>query len=199
MTLDSVRPESAFATDPDLAAAWRQRPGDDYSADIATLLSVHPWQRLNYRYGRWQSEGSALASMLTLTIWEGYHWETDDRSFQVLDPHTGRPLGEMYRRKDVLAMPGGALEFAGDPASIGAYRPLGGGLDTISLGWCWFLNLAVLRQGVAALRAGADRLPPAYKKVDLEVNDRFREWFVDSPDKPGRRAPNSTAARVYRP
>ncbi|NJC71925.1 hypothetical protein HC031_19710 [Planosporangium thailandense] len=227
---DPIRPDAALA-DPNLHVALAERlpalesaaamggPKDkaalEYALDAWSLLAAYPWQRLNYRYGRWQSEVTAWKALLTFELWESYHWERNTESFQVLDPYTGVRLGEFYAQAalrkftwggqpymqpDVLAMPGGTLEFAGNPASIGVYRPVGGGADTIRLSWCPWLNSGTLREGIAALRSGsADRLPPPYQSIDLDLLDKYRAWFVDEPDKPQRKAPWAYEARTYRP
>ena len=210
--VDPVRPGSALA-DPTLQAAWtdrlhelqaaaaaggaKERKRLECAADIRSILAVYPWQRLNYRYGRWESAQTFWKAIITLDVWEAYHWETNDRTFQLLDPRSGQKLGELLARPGLLTMPAGTLEFAGDPASIGVYRPSGGAVDTITLGWCWLLNGVTLRKGIDALRGGADRLPPPYRQIDLDLHDKFRAWFVDEPAKPGREAPNSKETESY--
>src|SRR4051794_15877772 len=97
---DAVRAGSALA-DPDLRAALAQRlSGLEAAAatggskdkdslenvlDMWSLLAAYPWQRLNYRHGRWQSEQTFWKALITFGIWESYHWERNEDSFQVLD------------------------------------------------------------------------------------------------------------------
>ncbi|WP_212997581.1 hypothetical protein [Winogradskya consettensis] len=177
------------------------------------MLAAYPWQRLNYRFGRWQAEQTLWKGFVTFGAWETYHWESTVESFQLLDPYTGAKLGEMYSQKrlqffkgsayaepDVLTPPAGAVEVAGDPRSIAAYRPAGGAADTIRISWDPYLNNVVLREGIQALRTGqSDTLPPAYLFVDLDLLDKYRAWFVDEPDKPARKAPWANDVRTYRP
>jgi hypothetical protein len=225
---DPIRPGAAL-DDPNLRAALAERlPALEAAAatggskakealtnalDTWSLLAAYPWQRLSYRYGRWQSAQTFWKGLVTLGMWEAYHWARNADSFQVLDPYTGARLGELYAQSalkrrvgepytepDLIQMPGGTFEFAGDPASIGVYRPVGGGADTIRLSWCQYLNVGTLRKGIDALRTGsADRLPPPYQFVDLDLLDKYRAWFVDEPDKPQRKAPWAQEVRTYRP
>ncbi|GII23340.1 hypothetical protein [Planosporangium mesophilum] len=225
---DPIRPGAAL-TDPNLREALAERltrleaaaatggrkekQSLEDARDTWSLLAAFPWQRLNYRYGRWQSAQTFWKAAITLGLWESYHWERTTESFQVLDPYTGARLGEFYPQSelkrrvgrpytetDLLQMPGGTLEFAGDPASIGVYRLVGGDVDTISLSWCPWLNNVTLRKGIAMLRAGnADRLPPPYQFVDLDLLDKYRAWFADEPDKPQRKAPYASEVNPYRP
>jgi hypothetical protein len=225
---DPIRPDSALATDPDLASALAAGlPAVEAAAasggkgeklalanalDTWSLLAAYPWQRLNYRFGRWQAEITGWKALVSFEAWESYHWARNDETFQVLDPHTGQRLGEFYAqqplrklrgapyaRPELITAPGGTLEFAGNPATIGVYRPAGGGADAIRLSWIPWLNNGVLREGIAALRSGAaDRLPPPYQFVDLDLLDKYRAWHVDEPDKPSRKAPWANEARLYR-
>lgn len=97
-------------------------------------------------------------------------------------------------------MHGGTLEFAGDPASVGVHRPVGGAADTIRFTWNPWFNVEALRSGIEALRTGsADRLPPPYHFIDLDLLDKYRAWFVDEPDKPQRKAPYASEVSPYRP
>jgi len=163
--------------------------------------------------GHWASEANVWKAALTFDAWESYRWQRNEDSFQVLDPHGGARLGELYsqaklrklngtpyERPEAIVAPGGTLEFAGDPATIGVYRPPGGGADTIRLSWNPYLNNEVLRDGIAALRDGsAGQLPPPYQFVDWDLLDKYRVWFADSPDKPAGKAPWASEARLYRP
>jgi hypothetical protein len=226
---DPIRPGSAL-TDPDLRAALAARLPELESAAATggrsakgvfekalntwSLLAAYPWRRLNYRFGRWQSETILWKGLITFELWESYHWERIEDSFQLLDPYTGDRLGEFYSHSElrrislrkryiepeVLIQPGGALEFVGEPGAIGAYRPLGGGADTIRYSWCPWLHSGVLGKGIEALRTGTlDRLPPPYMFIDLDLLDKYRAWFVDEPNKPQRKAPWAYEARTYRP
>ncbi|HYU03720.1 MAG TPA: hypothetical protein VEL02_07745 [Jatrophihabitantaceae bacterium] len=225
---DAIRPDSALATDPNLAAALaaelppieaaaasggkREKLALANALDTWSLLAAYPWRRLNYRYGRWQAEITGWKALISFEAWESYHWARNDETFQVLDPHSAQRLGELYTqarlrrfdgtpyaRPEQIMQPGGSLEFAGNPATIGVYRPPGGGADTIRLSWNPWLNNVALRDGIAALRSGnADRLPPPYQFVDFDLLDKYRAWFTDEPDKPSRKAPWANEARLYR-
>ena len=225
---DPIRPDSALATEPDLADALaaalpelekaaaagkaeKRAFGD--AQDTWSLLAAYPWQRLNYRFGRWQAEPTMWKALLTFEAWESYHWARVEDSFQLLDPYTGKRIGELYAqqqlhrlsgrpydRPDVIQQPAGTLEFVGNPATIGAYRPADGGPETLRFSWNPWLNNVALRDGIAMLRSGAaDRLPPPYQFVDLDLLDKYRAWFADEPDKPKRKAPWANEARLYRP
>ncbi|GAB1689439.1 hypothetical protein [Krasilnikovia sp. M28-CT-15] len=226
---DRIRPDSALATEPDLAAALdaelraleavaasgdkRDKLALANALDTWSLLASLPWQRLNYRWGRWQAEQTGWKALISFEAWESYHWQHDDDRFQVIDPHSGQRLGEfyaqsqlrkfdgkVYERPEAIMQPGGTLEFAGNPATIGVYRPPGGGADSIRFTWNPWLNNGVLRDGIAALRSGsADSLPPPYQFVDLDLLDKYRIWCIDQPDKPGTKAPFASEARLYRP
>jgi hypothetical protein len=144
-------------------------------------------------------------ALITFDAWESYHWARNDETFQVIDPYEGKRLGEFAAQAkgpyaEVIVAPGGSLEFAGHPGSIGVYRPAGGGAETIRLSWNPWLNNVVLREGIAALRSGvADQPPPPYQFVDLDLLDKYRRWFVDQPEKPVGKAPWANEARLYRP
>jgi len=226
---DSIRPGSALATEADLAAALaaeltrlqaaaasggkKEQLALDNARDTWSLLAAYPWLRLNYRWGRWEADVTFWKALITFDLWESYRWARNTETFQVLDPHGGQRLGELltqdrlrrfdgapYARPEVLTQPGGSLEFAGEPGSIGVYRPPGGPADSIRFTWSPWLNNVVLREGIAALRSGAaDRLPPPYQFVDHDLLDKYRAWFVDEPDKPSRKAPYANEARLYRP
>jgi hypothetical protein len=213
--LERARPASALGADPGLAAVLADRilglesaaasgGGKEREAlatalDTWTILAAYPWVRLNYRHGCWESDGSWWASLLTFTIWENYHWVRTDSTFQMFDPHSGERIGEFWARpKGLLAMPAGTLMFAGDPETIGVYWPAGGDVDKITLGWSFVRGSGPLRdEKVEALRHGAERLPPAKEKIRLEINDWYRVWYVDSPEKPRQRAKNTLPARYY--
>ncbi|MFI5890081.1 hypothetical protein ACIA5D_08160 [Actinoplanes sp. NPDC051513] len=227
--VDIVRPGSALATEPGLATALAaaippleaaaasggkaEKSALANANDTYSLLAALPWQRANYRIGHWASEATVWKALLTFDAWESYRWQRNEERFQVLDPHGGRRLGELYSQAELRRMngkpyaapelivpPGGTLEFAGDPATIGVYRPPGGGADSIRFSWNPYLNNEVLRDGIAALRAGtADRLPPPYQFVDWDLLDKYRVWFTESRDKPGGKAPWASEARLYRP
>lgn len=112
---DAIRPDAAL-NDPDLRAALAERlPTLEAAAaaggskaklslanalDTWSLLAAHPWQRYNYRYGRWQSEESLWKGLLSFGVWETYHRERNTDSFQLLDPYTGNPgwANSMRRR-----------------------------------------------------------------------------------------------------
>jgi hypothetical protein len=214
---DPIRPDSVLATDPALAAALAgklpllgtaaaaggkpEKLALANALDTWSLLAACPWQRLNYRYGRWQAEATVWKALLTFDAWESYHWARNDETFQVIDPYGGQRLGEFFTQAPAtITAPGGSLEFAGHPGSIGAYRPAGGGADTVRLSWNPWLNNVVLREGIAALRSGAaDQLPAPYQFVDLNLLDKYRRWFADQPDKPAGKAPWANEARLYRP
>jgi hypothetical protein len=226
---DTIRHGSALAAVPRLAAAHpppnppleaaaasggkaeKTALADAY--DTYSLLAALPWHRLNYRIGHWASEANTWKALLTFDAWESYRWQRNEERFQVLDPHGGRRLGELYAQAElrrlsgkpyaapeVIVPPGGTLEFAGDPATIGVYRPPGGEAGTIRLSWNPYLNRVVLRDGIKALREGtADRLPPPYQFVDWDLLDKYRVWFTESRDKPSGKAPWAAEARLYRP
>ncbi|WP_433362619.1 hypothetical protein ACQPZX_30645 [Actinoplanes sp. CA-142083] len=218
---DTVRPGSALATEPGLAAALAaaasagsgDRRAQADAADTYSLLAALPWQRLNYRIGHWASEANTWKALLTFDAWESYRWQRNEERFQVLDPHSGQRLGELYTQAELrrlngsayaapelIVPPGGTLDFAGDPATVGVYRPPGGGADAIRFTWNPYLNNGVLRDGIKALREGtADRLPPPYQFVDWDLLDKYRVWFTESRDKPGGKAPWASEARLYRP
>ncbi|HEX5198786.1 hypothetical protein ACFQS1_02330 [Paractinoplanes rhizophilus] len=226
---DTVRPGSALAADPGLAAtlaaaipplqAAAASGGRDAkralanAVDTYSLLAALPWQRMTYRIGHWASEANTWKALLTFDAWESYRWQRNEERFQVLDPHGGQRLGELYTQAElrrlnggpyaapeVLGPPGGTLEFAGDPATIGVYRPPGGAAGAIRLTWNPYLNHEVLRDGIKALREGAaDRLPPPYQFVDWDLLDKYRVWFTESRDKPAGKAPWAAEARLYRP
>jgi hypothetical protein len=226
---DTIRPGSALATEPGLAEALAARipPLEAAAAsggraekrmlanaaDTYSLLAALPWQRLNYRFGHWAAEANFWKALLTFDAWESYRWQRNEESFQVLDPHGGQRLGELYAQAqlkrlngtpyaapEVIMQPGGTLEFAGDPATIGVYRMPGGGADAIRFTWNPYLNNGTLREGIAALRAGtAGQLPPPYQFVDWDLLDKYRVWFTESRDKPSGKAPWAAEARLYRP
>jgi hypothetical protein len=225
---DQIRPGSALATDPDLAGALaaalppleaaaagggkREKEALANAYDTWSLLAALPWQRVNYRWGRWQSEANTWKALITFDAWESYRWQRNDETFQVIDPHTGQRLGELYSqaklgrmigapydRPEPLVQPGGTLEFAGDPATIGVYRLPGAGAD-LRFSWNPWLNNVTLRDGIAALRSGAaDRLPPPYQFVDWDLLDKYRAWFTEQPGRPSGKAPWAAEARLYRP
>ncbi len=157
--------------------------------DVWSVLAVYPWQRFNYRYGRWWPEIDFLVPLLTVTLWERHHWVKDYKAFQILDPYSGKAVAQFDTLKRVLEVPGGALEFAGELGSVGVYRPLGGDLETITPTAHSWRGLYPSKE-IVKLREGADKLPPPNPNVDLEAVVRHQAWFADSPDKPGRRAPN---------
>lgn len=218
---DQVRPGSALATDPGLATALagafpRPEAGSEAlrnAQDTWSLLAALPWQRFGYRWGRWQSEAVVWKALITFDAWESYAWQRNDETFQLLDPHTGKAVGELYgqdrlrkfdgrpyQRPESIIQPGGTLEFAGHPGTIGVYRLPGGGASTIRLSWNPWLNNEVLRDAIAGLRNGtADRMPPPYQFVDLDLLDKYRAWFTDAPNKPSGKAPWAAEARLYRP
>ncbi|WP_189082057.1 hypothetical protein [Mangrovihabitans endophyticus] len=223
---DPIRPGAAL-NDPDLRAGLQARlevlaaagPRAGAALQIArdtwSVLAAYPWQRFNYRYGRWQADVILWRALITFEAWESYRWRRDTGSFQLLNPHSGERVGEFYSREylrskamppgdepDVVAEPGGTLEFAGDPGSVGVYRTPGGDASTLRFSWTPRLILGSLRGGIEMLRAGAaDRLPPAQPPLDLDVLDGARVWFTHSPDKPPGKPDWKAAYRAhhYRP
>ncbi len=175
--------------------------------DAWSVLAAYPWQRYNYRYGRWQADIIFWRALITFDIWGSYTWRRNYDSFQLLDPYNGKRVGEFisgarFRRTgvassnelDVITGPGGTVEFAGNPASIGAYRPAGGSADTVRYSCNPFMIPAALRDSIEQLRSGdSDRLPPTYPPPDLDLLDGARVWFTQSADKP-RRKPDWKAA-----
>jgi hypothetical protein len=227
---DPIRPDAAL-NDPDLriglqahldvleAAAAAGGPAQQKALqmgrDTWSVLAAYPWQRFNYRYGRWQASIIFWRALITFDAWESYTWQRADDSFQLLDPHSGQAVGEFFSRawlrkvsatppneSEVLDEPGGTLDFAGDPGSLGVYRPPGGDASTLRFSWAPQLILGRLRPGIELLRSGAaDRLPPAHPPVDLDVLDAARVWFTQSRDKPSGKPDWKTAYRAvhYRP
>ncbi|WP_433306264.1 hypothetical protein ACQP2F_20320 [Actinoplanes sp. CA-030573] len=225
---DPIRPGSALATDAGLAAQLaaalpalesaaasggkREKEALDNARDTWSLLAALPWQRLNYRWGRWQSEANPWKGVLTFDAWESYRWTRNHETFQLFDPHSGQRLGELYSQEklgkmvgkpydgpETLVQPGGAVEFAGNPATIGVYRLPGAGAE-IRFSWNPWLNHLALRDGIAALRSGAaGQLPPPYQFVDWDLLDKYRRWYTEQPDKPSGKAPWAAEARLYRP
>src|SRR4051795_6599250 len=112
---DSIRPGSALATDANLAAALaaelprlqasaasggkKEELALDNARDTWSLLAAYPWQRLNYRWGRWEAEVTFWKALITFELWESYHWARNEETFQVVDPHTGQRLGELFAQQ----------------------------------------------------------------------------------------------------
>jgi hypothetical protein len=225
---DPIRPGSAL-TDGNLRAAKiaeldlleaaaaggssKQKRIHQRARDTYSLLAAYPWQRVNYRFGRWQAEQTFWKGLVSLGLWDSYHWARSVDRFQVLDPYNGAPIGELsapsylyskhgapFTESDLLHEPGGTLEIAGEPGSVVAYRPMNGAPDTIRYttnAWITFVSQA---KAFELLRTGqADRLPSPEHPVDYAYLDNFRAWFVDEPNKPARKAPWAGNARLYRP
>ncbi|GAA2521364.1 hypothetical protein [Winogradskya humida] len=225
---DPIRPGSAL-TDGNLRAAKiaeldvleaaaagggsKQKRILKQARDTYSLLAAYPWQRVNYRFGRWQAEQTGWKYLISLSLWDSYHWARSVDVFQLLDPYTGAPIGElsapsfhysMWGKPDVeddlLHEPGGALEIAGDPTSLVAYRPFGGSPDTIRFAKSPWSTVFPQIKAIELLRTGqADRLPPAGQPVDYAYLDMYRAWFADEPNKPARKAPWAGVAILYRP
>ncbi|AGL18955.1 hypothetical protein [Actinoplanes sp. N902-109] len=202
MIADVIRPGSVLS-DPGERAGWEQhglRSPD--SADMTTILAAYPWQPFPYRYGRWQAEQVAWKALVSFELWTSYKWGREESSFQVLDPRAGMTvLNELTAPPQLLSKPGGTVEIAGDPQTIGVYRVPGTAADRYWLGLSLHLDRTIQRQGVELLRQGGDRLPPAYETVDYPRLDGGRAWYRESPQQPHRR-PDWRAAEnadLYRP
>ncbi len=180
-----------------------------------SVLAAYPWQRYNYRYGRWQADGILWRALITFDVWESYKWRPNHDSFQLLDPYSGQRIGEFisdaefkrdgtlsHELPDVIAAPGGTLEFAGNPASIGVYRPTGGSADTVRYSCNPWGHPGNTIASLERLRTGeADELPPTYPTPDLDLLDAARVWFAQSPDKPRKKPDWKASYRAfhYRP
>lgn len=102
---------------------WVFRARSDRRA-VENVLAGHAWKTYGYKFGQWRHERPLWTAPL---IFLGDWWRWFD-TFQLIDLHTGEPVGEMVARNRIrwgshrMRKFSGTVEFAGDPVYLGVYR-----------------------------------------------------------------------------
>lgn len=142
------------------------------------LLATFPWREYSYKYGRWQPVEQWWDPHGLLPMKWGRTYDT----FQLLDPNSGQPIGEL-RSRGKLSRPAGRLWFAGDPRVAGVYTPAGDGTRDRWLVTSRFVSEKQAREAAPTMRPSEIPAidPGPYRE---RMSEKKWPWVVDQPTKP---------------
>ncbi|HEX4226851.1 MAG TPA: hypothetical protein VHZ97_31090 [Pseudonocardiaceae bacterium] len=147
-------------------------------SELRNVLACYPWREYRYKYGRWQHR----AALLDLGS-QRYKWAKTYDTFQLVEPETGRAVGEFLADGVRLAKYDGTVCFAGDPDIAGVCSPTP---DDAAPNWLVisaFADKRAATEQVTQLRPGATMWLPSGPTGRLD-DSSHAPWVADHPDKP---------------